>query len=113
MKRGEIYFVNLNPAIGREQQGRRPVLVVSVNKLNRQPLVVSVIIGTSGKNVSSDYPSNVRITSEDSGLPEETVFYGFQLRSLDHSRFPIQSNGSVSDEVMGKIEDAIRYCLGL
>ncbi len=30
IKRGEIYFVNLNPVKGREQAGQRPVLVLSI-----------------------------------------------------------------------------------
>lgn len=33
--RGEIWFANLNPTAGREQQGARPVLVVSEKRFNR------------------------------------------------------------------------------
>ena len=36
--RGEIYFVDLNPVKGREQAGQRPVLVLSVDEINRLPL---------------------------------------------------------------------------
>ncbi len=36
--RGEVYFANLNPVQGREQAGDRPVLVVSVDAINRLPL---------------------------------------------------------------------------
>lgn len=42
IERGAIYFVNLNPVHGREQAGQRPVLVLSVNAINRLPLVVTV-----------------------------------------------------------------------
>ena len=86
--RGEIYFVNLNPVVGREQGGARPVLVLSSDDINRKPLVVTVVIGTKGSNVVADFPSNVRVPAEKSGLPMETVFLGFQIRSLDKSRFP-------------------------
>lgn len=34
IKRGEIYFVILNPVQGREQSGRRPVLVLSIDTIN-------------------------------------------------------------------------------
>ena len=34
MRRGDIYLVSLNPAKGREQQGARPVLIVSNDKFN-------------------------------------------------------------------------------
>lgn len=68
VKRGEIYFVNLNPVKGREQSGSRPVLVLSIDRINKLPLVVTVILGTSGKNVPKDYPVNIRVPSEESGF---------------------------------------------
>lgn len=42
IERGEIYFVSLDPAKGREQPGKRPVLVVSSDTINAQLLVVAV-----------------------------------------------------------------------
>jgi mRNA interferase ChpB len=50
MKRGDIYLVSLDPTFGHEQQGTRPVLVVSPDKFNeltRAPIVVPI---TSGGN---------------------------------------------------------------
>ena len=111
--RGEIYFVNLNPVKGREQAGQRPVLVLSVDAINKLPLVVTIVVGTKGENISRDYPTNVRVSPEDSGLPMETVFLCFQIRSLDSKRFPDKPAGKVSDRVLEKIETAVRYCLGL
>ncbi len=111
--RGEIYFVNLNPVKGREQAGLRPVLVLSIDKINQQPLVVTVVVGTKGENVSRDYPTNVRVSPQESGLPIETVFLCFQIRSLDPNRFPDQPAGKVTNEVLAKIEATVRYCLGL
>ncbi|MDB9517979.1 type II toxin-antitoxin system PemK/MazF family toxin [Roseofilum reptotaenium CS-1145] len=35
--RGEIYLVNLNPVQGKEQAGKRPVLVLSVDNINQLP----------------------------------------------------------------------------
>lgn len=113
IERGDIYFVDLDPTRGREQAGKRPVLVVSSDRLNRLPLVVTVVVGTKGENVSADYPTNVRIRSQDSGLPTETVFMCFQIRSIDQKRFPEKPAGKVSEEIMEKIEDTIRYCLEL
>jgi Growth inhibitor len=37
IERGDIYLVDLNPVQGREQAGLRPVLVLSVNAINRLP----------------------------------------------------------------------------
>ncbi len=113
VQRGEIYFVNLNPVQGREQAGQRPVLVLSIDAINRLPLVVTVVVGTKGVNVPRDYPTNVRVVAADSGLPMETVFLCFQLRSLDPHRFPPAPAGKVNGHVLEQIENAVRYCLGL
>jgi mRNA-degrading endonuclease toxin of MazEF toxin-antitoxin module len=44
IKRGQIYFVNLDPVQRREQAGKRPVLVLSIDEINDLPLVVTVIM---------------------------------------------------------------------
>lgn len=113
VQRGEIYFVNLNPVQGREQAGQRPVLVLSVDSINRLPLVVTVVVGTKSANVTRDYPTNVRVSTAESGLPMETVFLCFQLRSLDPSRFVGPPAGKVSGAVLEQAEHAVRHCLGL
>jgi mRNA interferase MazF len=113
IRRSEIYFVNLNPVQGREQAGQRPVLILPIDAINRLPLVVTVVVGTKGNNISKDYPTNVRVLPEDSGLPLETVFLGFQVRSLDANRFLEKPVGQLSDEKMLEVENAVRYCLGL
>lgn len=113
VKRGEIYFANLNPTKGREQAGSRPVLILSADAINTLPLVVTVVIGTKGDNVKQDYPTNVRVPTSASGLPFETVFLGFQIRSLDPSRFSDPPAGRLPDSYLIKVEEAVRFCLQL
>jgi len=113
VQRGEIYLVNLNPAQGREQAGWRPVLVLSVDPINRLPLVVTVIVGTKGENVTRDYPTNVRVSPDESGPTMETVFLCFQIRSLDPGRLGGQAVGRLSGVALEKVENAVRHCLGL
>jgi len=113
IQRGEIYFVNLNPVAGREQAGTRPVLVLSIDPINQLPLVVTVVVGTKGANIRRDYRTNVRVPAVESGLPMDTVFLCFQLRSLDSSRFPDAPAGRLSTGVLATVEDTVRYCLGL
>src|SRR6266550_4948377 len=104
IERGDIYLVDLNPVQGREQAGRRPVLVLSVNAINRLPLVVTVVVGTKGENVTRDYPTNVRVSPAESGLPMETVFLCFQLRSLDPRRFPPTPTGQLAADALNRVE---------
>jgi len=85
--------------------------------LIRRPLVVTVMVGTDARNVQRDYPTNVRVTVDETGLPLEMVFPCFQLRSPDHSRFmnPVtqQPNlaGKMPDPRMTDVEKALRMTL--
>ncbi len=114
ISRGQVYFVDFNPTKGREQTGQRPVLVVSANAINRQPLVVTVVVGTDARKVQQDYPTNVRVTARETGLPKDTVFLCFQIRSLDHGRFQgLKPAGRLPKEQMAQIERALKLALDL
>lgn len=119
ISRGQIYFVNLSPTRGREQAGRRPVLIVSSDAINRQPLVVTVVVGTDAKNVPRDYPVNVRVSAAETGLPVDTVFLCFQIRSLDQSRFADPKSqrpalaGVMPPSRMRDVENALELVLNI
>ena len=49
MERGDIYIVSLDPSVGHEQQGKRPVLVVSPGKFSRLTGVAIVLPITTGR----------------------------------------------------------------
>jgi mRNA interferase MazF len=110
-KRGEVYFVDLEPTKGREQAGRRPVVVVSNDSLNRKPLVVVVVPGTAGEQQRKDFPSNVRVPAGEANLPTETVFLAFQVRGLDHGRFREPPIGSLSQALMARLDKALAWTL--
>jgi mRNA interferase MazF len=119
LERGQIYFVNLNPVQGKEQSGKRPVLILSIDEINRKQLVITIIPGTDGANIKRDYSTNVRASPAESGLQLETVFLCFQVRALAPSRF-LNSDGSLkplsgklSPNKMREIEASVRYVLGL
>lgn len=88
-------------------------MVLSIDTINKLPLVVTVVVGTKSENIQRDFPTNVRVSSDESGLPLETVFLCFQVRYLDVSRFSEQPVGKLSDDKMKEIETAVCYCLGL
>lgn len=119
ISRGQIYFVSLGPTHGREQAGRRPVLVVSTDAINCQPLVVTVVVGTDAKHVPRDYPTNIRVTAKETGLPRDTVFLCFQIRSLDPTRFLDPKThrpnvvGIMPHTRMAEVERALKLVLNL
>lgn len=116
IERGQIYFVELDPVIGRELGGnnRRPVVVLSINDINRKPLVVMVVPGTKATGKPAHHRNAVLIQpSTVNGLTMETIFQCHQLRAIDHSRFTTPPMGRLSSRELTEIEEAIRYSLGL
>jgi len=113
--RGEIYYVNLDPVVGREIAGgkRRPVVVLSINDLNRKPLVVAVVPGTSAQK-PHQFRNVVNVTpSEANGLSCGTNFQCHQIRALDHSRFRFPAAGRLAPADLARVEQATKFCLGL
>lgn len=110
VRRGEVYWVDFGDVRGKEIAHQHPAVVVSITTLNRFLLVM--VPGTSGSNVTRDYPTNVRVAGGTAGLDHETVFKCQQIRAVDPDRLQAFI-GSCSDQVMRQIEDAIRDTLGL
>ncbi|MFH1898580.1 MAG: type II toxin-antitoxin system PemK/MazF family toxin [Candidatus Desantisbacteria bacterium] len=85
--RREIYFVNLNPVKGREQAGDRPVLVLSVDAINKLPLVVVIFIAIGSVAYADDLKGRNR-------WGQHLLFFGFLENSKKNGccpRFPPQA----------------------
>ena len=120
LHRGDIYFVTLAGSMGSEQAGRRPVLILSADAINALPLTVVVVPGTDSANQGRDYPSTVRTSAKETGLPMDTVFLCHQIRSLDQKRFidaatrrPLPLAGTLPPERMKEVEEAILATLDI
>jgi mRNA interferase MazF len=111
MKRGEIYYANLDPAVGSEANKRRPVLIVSNNINNRAGDVVTVLPITS--NVSRVYPFEVLLLQAESGLSKDSKVQAQQIRSLAKQRISGKAIGQLTDEKMQAIDAAMRLHLNL
>ena len=78
--RGEVWIVNLNPTVGREQQGARPVLVVSEKEFNRLGLCVVCPITQGG--LQSRY-AGFAVTLMGAGSETQGVVMSNQPRTID------------------------------
>ena len=101
MKRGDIWLVSLDPTAGHEQQGTRPVLIVSpaaFNKLTGTPVVVPI---TTGGNFARRRGFTVSL--EGAGVQTKGVIRCDQPRALDLSA----RNGRRVDTVPEHIMDDV------
>lgn len=79
MKRGEIYLVDLDPTAGREQQGSRPVLIVSPTEFNEATRLPVVCPITNG----GDFARRIGFAVEIAGIRTTGVIRCDQPRVLD------------------------------
>lgn len=115
MRRGEIRWVNLDPAMGSESDKRRPGVLVSNDGANEVASrlrrgVVTVVPVTS--NVRRIYPFQVRLAAKECGLKSDLKAQAEQIRSASVERIGDQL-GTVPQTTMDKLDNAIRIHLDL
>ena len=79
MKRGDIYMVSLNPTQGREQQGHRPVLIISPTQFNAATKLPVVLPITNG----GDFVRRIGFAVEIAGIKTTGLIRCDQPRVLD------------------------------
>lgn len=105
-RRGEVYWVALDPVLGTEIRKTRPAVIVSNDSCNRYGTRVVVLPITS--NVDSVFPGEALITVR--GKPGRAL--GDQIRSIDKSRLKARV-GTVTPAEMVRLEEALAVTLGL
>ena len=111
MKRGEIYFANLDPTIGKEIQKKKPVLIISNNASNRMSALITVIPITS--NIQKVYPFEVLLEIKDSGLLKPSKVQCHQIRTISKLRIHGTKAGVVDNKVISHIDSALKLHLGI
>ena len=112
MKRGDIYFADLNPTIGAETQKRRPVLIISNNANNKVATTVTIVPITS--SLKKIYPFEVFLEHKKTGLSKDSKAQCHQIRTI--SKLRITSSlpvGTISQEIIKKIEAALKLHLDM
>ena len=108
--RGDIFYADLSPTIGCEQDGFRPVLVIQNDIGNDySPTVVVAPISSQIKKVQ--LPTHVILPPE-LNLPEESMVMLEQIRTLDRVRLE-DFIGKADCETMRSVNKAIQVSLGL
>ena len=85
IKRGDIYYADLNPVVGSEQGGTRPVLVISNDIGNRHSPTVIIAAITSRVRKKKKLPTHLHL-GQIEGLPANSIILFEQLRTIDKSR---------------------------
>lgn len=110
VKRGEIYYVDWSGGRGSEQAGTRPALIIQ-NDIGNQfsPTTIIAAISTSE---GSNYPFQVLIESQESGLPRASIVKCEHIQTIDQSRLG-RLVGELRDPKLAEVDVAIHRSLGL
>lgn len=111
MKRGEIYYANLNPATGAESNKKRPVVIVSNNANNKAASTLTILPITS--NVEKIYPFEILLESKISGLSKASKIQCQQIRTIAKQRIVGEVVGYLNKMMMQQIELALKLHLDL
>ena len=111
IKRGEIYYAQLNPVVGSEQGGIRPVLVVQ-NDIGNQYGPTTIILAITSQINKAKLPTHVELKGEEFGLERDSVILAEQIRTVDKTRLK-QRISVLNEDVMAKVNQALSVSLGL
>lgn len=106
IKRGQIYMADLNPVIGSEQGGIRPVVVIQNDRGNHYSptIIVAAITG----QIKRELPTHTKLKT--TGLPKQSTALLEQIRTIDKTRL-LEKLGEVSAEEMSRITEALRVSI--
>ena len=110
IKRGDIFYADLNQGKGSEQNGRRPVVILQNNQGNRHSTTTIAAMITSARKKS--LPTHVWVRKEDSGLKEDSIVLLEQIQTLDKKRL-VNKVGRLGKVVMDQVDRAARRSLYL
>lgn len=109
IKRGEVYWVDLDPIVGSEQGGIRPVVVLQNDIGNK--FSTTTIAAVTTKDKRPDMPTHIHLDSTVEPLMDSVVLLE-QIRTIDKQRL-IKYIGKLSDTAMKQIDEAYLISIGV
>ena len=111
IKRGDIYYAELNPVIGSEQGGTRPVLIISNDIGNRHSPTVIVAAITSRVHTKAKLPTHTAIRDFE-GLNKDSIILLEQIRTIDKKRLQ-EYICMLSESEMARVDKALAISVSL
>ena len=111
IRRGDIFYADLNPVTGSEQGGVRPVLIVQNDIGNRfSPTVIAAAI--TSQQTKSNMPTHINLPSDACGLQKDSMVLCEQVRTIDKNRLR-ECVGTAPEGLMDQVNQAISVSFGL
>ncbi len=109
--RGDVYYANLNPVIGSEQGGVRPVLVLQ-NDIGNKYSPTTIVAAITSKIKKAKLPTHVELEAGQFDLDKDSVILLEQIRTIDKRRLK-EKIAHLDGATMEAIDQALQISLGL
>ncbi len=113
LRKWDFAWAGLDPSVGHEQSGRRPVLVLSNDVISQAIGLVAIAPLTTWKKERRIYPTEVLLPLEASFLPSSSLALCHQLRTVSVRRLSPSERQLEDEELRAEIERAIRVWLAM
>jgi mRNA interferase MazF len=111
LSRGDIFYANLNPVIGSEQGGVRPVLILQ-NDIGNKYSPTTIVAAITSKIKKAKLPTHVELEAGKFDLEKDSVILLEQVRTIDKRRLK-EKIAHLDDETMEQINQALQISFGL
>ena len=111
IKRGDVFFAELDPVIGSEQGGVRPVLIIQ-NDIGNQHSPTTIVAAITGQMCKAKLPTHVDLAGRENGLSKNSVVLVEQVRTIDKRRLR-ERMGAVDRGVMDQVDRGLQVSFGL
>jgi mRNA interferase MazF len=110
-RRGEVWLIDFDPAVGAEIRKVRPAVVISMDSIGRLPLRMVVPL-TDWKPQYAGYPWFVEIpAAQTNGLSKDSGADAFQTKSVSEARF-VRRMGVLTAAEVDAVAEAVALCVG-
>ena len=109
--RGDIYYANMEPHVGSEQGGERPVVVLQNDTGNKHSPTLIIATLTSRVDKKLNLPAHV-LLDQNPGLKVPSIVQLEQIFTIDKRRVQ-RFAGQTSSEEMNRIEAALKISLAM
>lgn len=109
-KRGDVCWVDFEPAVGSEQGGVRPAVIVQ-NDVGNRFSPTTIVAAVTTKSVGRSFPMVVTLPA--ALLPRPSAVNCAQIRVIDRARLRSEPIAHLDESVMRQVNDALRASLGL
>lgn len=100
---GDIYYMDLDPAVGHEQAKTRPCVIISSNSFNRSVAKLIIVLPLTSKN--KNHPLYIPVSPQDSGLKVHSSILCHQIRTVSIDRIKGNRIGTISQHILRHVSN--------